>query len=137
MATILTDDGATEVERGEGAPGALWIGNEFAEAATGWTLKPEGLCRGDVCVPVPAGREDEFVRDGAVELAAFWKYIGKPVLNDRAGAVWLLGEGAADRSARLMSLEAPDFALPDLGGRMHRLFDQRGKKVFLSTWASW
>ena len=32
---------------------------------------------------------------------------------------------------------APDFALPDPSGRIHRLSDYRGKKVFLVTWASW
>ena len=39
--------------------------------------------------------------------------------------------------SRLRSGEAPDFALPDLSGRMHRLSDYRGKKVLLYAWASW
>ncbi|TAK76433.1 MAG: redoxin domain-containing protein [Dehalococcoidia bacterium] len=34
-------------------------------------------------------------------------------------------------------LDAPDFELPDLDGRMHRLSDRRGKKVVLALWASW
>jgi peroxiredoxin len=37
----------------------------------------------------------------------------------------------------LTSLEAPDFALPDLDGKMHSLSDYRGKKVFVVSWASW
>jgi hypothetical protein len=37
----------------------------------------------------------------------------------------------------LRSLEAPDFSLPDVAGRMHALSDHRGKKVLLVTWASW
>lgn len=32
---------------------------------------------------------------------------------------------------------APDFALPDLQGRVHRLSDYRGKVVFLNLWATW
>lgn len=32
---------------------------------------------------------------------------------------------------------APDFVLKDLGGRMHRLSDFRGKIVFLNVWATW
>jgi peroxiredoxin len=37
----------------------------------------------------------------------------------------------------LQSLDAPDFELPDLAGRKHRLSDHRGKKVLLASWASW
>jgi peroxiredoxin len=51
--------------------------------------------------------------------------------------VWVLARSARDRAAALASLEAPDFALPDPTGRMHRLSDHRGKKVLLVTWASW
>ena len=48
-----------------------------------------------------------------------------------------LGDGAAERTRRLASLQAPDFSLPDLDGKEHRLSDYRGKKVFLTTWSSW
>ena len=137
MVTILTEDGAVEAPMVAGAPGALWLDAAAAERATGWSLKPEGLCRGDVCVPVPAGRTAEFVQDNEVDLAAFWRLMGRPAVHDEDGAVWSLGAGAADRTERLRSLEAPDFALPDLAGRTHRLTDQRGRKVFLVTWASW
>jgi hypothetical protein len=51
--------------------------------------------------------------------------------------VAVLGASAAERSGRLASLEAPDFALSDLGGRTHTLRDQRGKKTLLIAWASW
>jgi len=41
------------------------------------------------------------------------------------------------RNAALAGELAPDFTLPDLAGTPHRLSDLRGRKVFLSTWASW
>ena len=44
---------------------------------------------------------------------------------------------AYERGVTLQSLNAPDFSLPDLDGRMHSLAEHRGKKVFLVTWASW
>jgi hypothetical protein len=115
----------------------LWMGADEFAAAMGWTLKPEGFCRGDVCVPVPVGRAAEFIAGDAVNAAAFWRRIGNPVVHDAAGEVWVLGTGAADRSASLQSLEAPDFALPDLAGAVHTLSEHRGKKVLLATWASW
>jgi peroxiredoxin len=49
----------------------------------------------------------------------------------------VLGAGATQRAEALASGEAPDFELPDLTGRMHRLSDYRGRRVFLVTWASW
>lgn len=134
--TLLLESGPAEVEaRAEGE--ALWIGAADAAAATGWELKPEGLCRGPVCVPVPPGRDGEFARGGEVDLAAFWRLMGKPLLRDEAGATWLLGEDAASHAEAMRTLEAPDFALPDLDGRVHRLSDYRGHRVLLVTWASW
>jgi hypothetical protein len=137
MTTLLTDYGVTEAPAGTGAGDELWLDRDTAARATGWALKPEGLCKDDICVPVPAGEARHFVRGSEVNLAAFWRHMGKPAAHDAGGTVWALGEAAADRSLRLASLEAPDFELPDLEGRTHRLSDQRGKRVFLVSWASW
>lgn len=57
-------------------------------------------------------------------------------------AVLLLGSGlavAADEpKVGLARGEMyPDFCLPDLDGKLHRLSDYRGKKVFLFHFASW
>jgi hypothetical protein len=72
-----------------------------------------------------------------VNVSAFWRHFGGPVLHDRARDVWVLGEPAADRAASLMSLQAPDFTLPDPQGTTHTLSTYRGRKVFLVAWASW
>ena len=115
----------------------LWISARDLERATGWALKPEGLCRAAVCtVLAPADRE-RWVDGDAVCASGLWEALGRPVLHDAARGVWMLGEAASERNARLESLEAPDFTLPDLTGKLHSLSDFRGKKVFLSTWASW
>lgn len=136
MITVLTERGEAAVEgRAEGE--ALWLSPGALQAATGWQLKPEGFCRDEICIPAPRGREAEFSRGAEINAAAFWRHRGGPVLHDAAGATWMLGEPAADRAAALESLDAPDFALPDLDGRTHRLSDYRGQKVFLVTWASW
>jgi hypothetical protein len=137
MVTVLTDSGEFELTGAQASTTTLWSSARDAEAATGWVAKPEGLCRGPVCVPLPAGREREFVDGGRIDLAALWRHLGQPAVSSEAGDVWVLGEAGRDRSAALASLEAPDFALPDQTGRVHRLSDHRGKKVLLVTWASW
>ena len=137
MVTILTELGEHAVAGALASGEALWCEGQDAEAATGWEVKPEGLCQGPTCVPLPAGRERELVRDGRVDLAALWRHLGQPVVHSDRGDVWVLTRGAGERAAALASLEAPDFTLPDVSGRAHRLSDYRGKKVLLVTWASW
>ena len=135
MTTILTESGAADVSLADGD--GLWLAREDVAGATGWTLKPEGFCKDDICVPIPAGRESEFVSDSAVNVGAFWALMDKPAVSNSAGDAWYLGEGAADRNAALESLEAPNFTLRDLDGNMHSLTHFRGKRVLLATWASW
>lgn len=139
MITVLGDNGPIEISaptaRADGDD--LWLGEEAVTAASGWTIKPQGLCQGDICVPVPHKEAAHYVQDGQTNIAAFWRLLGRPVLHDNSGAHWLLGSAAAERAATLTSLNAPDFELPDLDGHLHKLSDYRGKRVFLTTWASW
>ena len=117
----------------------LWLSAAEMVKVSGWELKPEGVCKGDVCVPIPMGRQADFVRDDrqSFNLASFARLMGQPMLYDDKNGVWYFGQDAGTRRAALKSLEAPDFELPDLDGKMHRLTDYRGKKVLLSAWASW
>jgi hypothetical protein len=137
MITVMTDDGEFAVGEAQAVGDNLWLSARDAEAATGWVPKPEGLCRGPVCVPLPPGRERELVRDGHVNVAALWRHLGRPVVHGAGGQAWVLGQAAGERAAALRSLQAPDFTLPDPGGRLHSLADHGGKKVLLVTWASW
>jgi hypothetical protein len=137
MVTVLTDTGEIEVAGAQRERDRLWLTEAELEAATGWSLRPEGLCRGDVCVPIPPGRAGEFRREGRVDAGALWRHLDKATLSSDDGSVWVLGEGARERGDALLSLTAPDFTLPDPAGRMHSLSEHRGKKVLLVSWASW
>lgn len=104
------------------------------EAATGWELRSEGLCRGDTCVPVrDAGA---LVADGGVDVRVFGAALGRPVALDAERGVAVLGE-PADAVAGPASLEAPPFTLPDLDGVPVSLSDFAGRKRLLVAWASW
>lgn len=137
MPTVLIDQTEANCPSARANGTDLWIDGPEMQALTGWVLKPEGLCKGSICVPVPPGRRAEFAEGAAVNAAAFWRHMGSAIAHDAAGETWVLGASALDRSSRLLSLDAPDFSLPDLGGREVSLGEHRGKKVLLATWASW
>jgi hypothetical protein len=118
--------------------GTLWVAPDALASALGWELRPEGLCRGALCVPLPGARRAELVRpDGAVDLAALARLRGQAMAHDEEGRTWVFGASSEGRRATARSLVAPDFVLPDLEGRPHRLSDARGRKVVLASWASW
>ncbi len=103
--------------------------------ALGWTLKDEGLCKDDVCVPV-RDRGDR-VNTAGVDLQAFADLLGRPLAIEAEAGLAVLGASADARGAQLASQVAPDFTLPDLEGKLHSLWEHRGKKVLLVVYASW
>src|ERR1700731_3190693 len=115
----------------------LWLSGDDLKRVSGWEFKPQGFCKGDVCVPIPEGRKSELVADGRYNLAALANLLGQPIVTDDEHHAWSFGAAAAERKRILTSLDAPDFSLPDLDGKMHSLSAYRGKKVFVVSWASW
>lgn len=135
MTVVLREGHQTQVDAKPGA--ALWLHRDEVQSASGWQLKPEGFCRDDVCVPLPRGSETDYSQDGRVNVSALWSLMGKPAAASQAGDVWFLGEGADVRNDALLSLEAPDFTLPDFDGNLQSLSNYRRMRVLLLTWASW
>jgi hypothetical protein len=138
-ATVIYRDQPSEALTATVKGGDLWLSVEELRDSTGWELKPEGACIDDRCVPIPADRREMFVdeSDSRFNLTALARHLNQPVLHDAHHDIWLFVESADARDEALLSLQASDFALPDLGGRMHSLSDFLGKKVFLASWASW
>jgi hypothetical protein len=98
------------------------------EAGTGWALKPEGACRGDVCIPLSKRAGD------VIDVAQVASDIGMPLVEEAEHGLWALGP-ASFGSRALPSAEAPDLRLPDLDGTEFRLSSLRGQKVLLYAWA--
>ncbi len=136
MTSILLPGAEVAIEGCEERGADLWV-PIHSLPATGWELKPEGACRGDVCVPLPAGAEAEFTDGERFSFTALARQLGMPSASHAASGTWAFGESSETRNDALQSLVAPDFSLPDLEGRVHRLMDYRGHKVFLIAWASW
>jgi hypothetical protein len=105
--------------------------SQFAEA-TGWDPKPEGLCRGEVCVPAPGALRPDGTLD--VEIAA--ARLGMPMVSDDATGVHALGP-ATISGRSLETAVAADPTLIDRDGNPFKLSALHGRKVLLVAWASY
>ena len=107
--------------------------HDFA-ARTGWTVKPEGVCKAEVCVPLPATVR---LADGDLDVAVLAKHLGMPLVADLAHGIWALGPETAATGRILTTAVAPELDLPDADGNAFQLSSLRGQKVVLVSWASW
>ena len=135
--TIIYDNKPSQVAAALVRGRDLWIPLESLPGTTNWELKPQGVCQGNLCIPIPAGHETDFIGDKSFNLTALARLRGQPVVHDERNNVWFFGESVRKRHDDLHSLRAPDFSLPDLDGKMHSLSDYAGRKVLLLSWASW
>ena len=139
--TVIYDGIATEVSAAPETSSDLWITTSDLTRATRFVIKPQGVCRDQLCFPLPKTRKAEFIsKKGSTtwfNLAEFARLIKQPFATDARNGVWYFGARLAEQNSYLTSLEAPNFTLPDLNGKLHSLSDFRGKKVLLVTWASW
>jgi len=98
------------------------------ERLTGWSMKPEGLCRGERCVPLAAG-------NGRVDVRLFAERSSSALVHDAENGLWALGPESGGRA--LASASLPEIELPRVDGNPFRLSSLRGTKVLLVAWASW
>jgi len=136
-ATVLYDDEAVTLRAIGRDPkqvkDALWIRKRDLPDINEFEVKPQGACRADLCIPIPK----EMLRGDYFNLTAFAKKIGQTVVADADTQVWSFGEIQALRGSFLEGRMAPDFTVPDRAGRPVHLARLRGKKVLVTTWASW
>ena len=126
MTTLLLFDGDSAVEVAVTA--GLGLDHAAVLAATGFEVKPHGLCRGDVCYPARFGAE--------IALTDLAAALHRPLAVEAGTdpAVAVLGEpgGTALRAGDV----APEVQLPDVAGNPVRLTGS-GRKTAVVTWSTW
>jgi hypothetical protein len=95
------------------------------ERQTGWSVKPQGACRGDVCVPLAR----------PFDLGDLARRLGMELVHEERHGLWALGPESGGRA--LLSAKLPDIVLPDRNGEDFELRSLRGTKVCMIAWASW
>jgi hypothetical protein len=113
------------------ADGPIQVDAARFAAATGWELKPEGLCRGAACVPV---KGTDIVVDGSIDVGAFADRLGQVVVVDADRGIVAIG---GDPMSRGHGASLADVSLPSVHGGEIDLADFVGKKTLLIAWASW
>ena len=112
----------------------LKVDPDALEERTGWTVRDEGACKADVCVPLP---RDARTSDGRVDVEVLADRLGMPLVADAEHGLWALGPETSVTGKALTSAIAPDLVLPTVDGDAFRLSSLRGQKVLLVAWASW
>ena len=102
---------------------------EAFERGTGWSLRPEGACRGDVCVALADGG----LQDGAVDVERVAERLGMPIVR-HSDTLASLGPATFGGNA-LSTVTETELVLPDLDGKPFDLRSLRGQKVALVAWS--
>ncbi|MGZ4873488.1 MAG: redoxin domain-containing (seleno)protein, partial [Candidatus Angelobacter sp.] len=124
-ATIVYDDTATDLASAREDADQLWITTTDLKRATRFEVKPQGVCRDELCFPLPKAKRDTFIHKDAGQskssetwfnMTAFAQLVHQPVAHDASLATWYFGL-RSDQRQQLSGLRAPDFTLPDLQGK--------------------
>lgn len=138
--TLLTFDRAsTTTDWLVSTTGAVLVPATVVAEATGWVRKPEGLCRGEVCIPAAlhTGLAPDADRPDLLDLAVVADATEQLVVADLDRGVVALGPSAARRTRDLRTLDASDVVATDLDGDPVRLTDYAGRKKLLVAFSSW
>ncbi len=131
--TVIDESGSHSF--GQVGFGELGVSADDFARTTGWMLKPEGLCKGEICVPV---RNTAAMSDGAaIDVAEFARVTGRNMVIDASRNVVAMGEQASIRAASMATLDAPNFTLPDINENLVSLSDFANRKKLILAWSSW
>jgi hypothetical protein len=135
-ATVLYQGRATTLARTGNSEGLL-IDPADLPKVNGFTLKPEGACYADMCIPI--GESLLIEQDGEqwFDLTAFANLFGQAYVADTQSQVWSFAELPARRESMMVDAMAPDFEVTDREGQTVSMADLKGKKALIVTWSSW
>lgn len=95
---------------------------------TGWSIRDEGACKDDVCIPLPDGPLTPEVLSDRLNMA---------IASDAEHGLLALGPPVQGGRA-LDSATAPvDLEFEDFEGNTVRLADIRGSRTVVVSWAPW
>jgi hypothetical protein len=135
MATVTIVSDETREVGAEIVDDRVLVDVDALPTALGWSLKPEGLCRADACVPV---RDRDALFGGErLDLVAAADAVGLATVVDPDIAMVAVALDREQRRGALESLTAPDVVLHDLDGAPHALSEWRGQKRLLHAFSSW
>src|SRR5215831_12115172 len=96
QSTIVYDRNATSVAAMTDTTKDLWITLDDLKKATRFEVKPAGVCRDELCFPLPKSGKDTFTRKENNQtwfnLSAFARLIHQPIVTDEKHSIWLFGE---------------------------------------------
>ncbi len=107
---------------------SLTIPTAQFEQATGWQIKPEGACKGEVCIPLPELKTD------MLDVSKIADAMQMPIAEEPAANRWALGPASIGGRA-LVTAKAPELELPDVHGNVFKLSSLLGQKVIVYAWA--
>ena len=133
-ATIAVDDVLPD-------PNDLWVQPTDLTRVNGFSLKPEGACLDDICVPLKQDEDSSLYinRDDKswFNVSELARKLNQPYVFDYAANVWSFGAIPVVRQSFTKQHIAPDFSLLDRQGNPVSLSKYKDMKVLLLTWASW
>ena len=108
---------------------SLDVSRSAFEMGTGCELKPEGACKGEVCIPLADAPEGD-----TVNLDSMAQQLGLALVQDADHGLWAVGPETLGGRA-LATAVAPELTLPDLAGNEFSLSSLRGQKVLMVAWS--
>ena len=135
-ATVLYQGRTIKLDStGEGE--GLLIDPGDLQSINGFEIKPEGVCYGDLCIPLDAALMVEQAGRKWFSLTALAALLEQPFVVDLEAGVWSFAEIPAKRENMMVSAMAPELELTDREGQVVRMADLKGKKALIVTWSSW